>query len=83
MMFNGSKASEPLTNGRGRQCMKSFGGQNRGSSEPLTIGLPTKKSKVLRFQICFTRTKYLSETYKNQSIKVGAAKLFSVNSSCI
>ena len=38
VMFNGSKASEPLTNGRGRQCMKSFGGQNRGSSEPLTNG---------------------------------------------
>ena len=31
--------------------------------------------------ICFTRTKYLSEIYKNQTIKVGAAKLFSVNSS--
>ena len=29
------------------------------------LGLPTKKSKVLRFQICFTRTKYLSEIYKN------------------
>ena len=45
------------------------------------IGLPTKKSKVLRFQICFTRTKYLSEIYKKPTIKVGAAKLFSVNSS--
>ena len=43
------------------------------------IGLPTKKSKVLRFQICCTRTKYLSEIYKNRTIKVGAAKLFSVN----
>ena len=46
-----------------------------------TIGLPTKKSKVLRFQICCTRTNYLSEIYKNRTIKVGAAKLFSVNSS--
>ena len=45
------------------------------------LGLPTKKSKVLRFQICFTRTKYLSEIYKKWTIKVGAAKLFSVNSS--
>ena len=45
------------------------------------IGLPTKKSKVLRFQICCTRTMYLSEIYKNRTIKVGAAKLFSVNSS--
>ena len=40
-----------------------------------------KKSKVLRFQICCTRTMYLSEIYKNRTIKVGAAKLFSVNSS--
>ena len=32
-----------------------------GKSEML--GLPTKKSKVLRFQICVTRTKYLSEIY--------------------
>ena len=47
----------------------------------LIVGLPTKKSKVLRFQICCTRTKYLSEIYKNRTIKVGAAKLFSVNSS--
>ena len=45
------------------------------------VGLPTKKSKVLRFQICCTRTMYLSEIYKDRSIKVGAAKLFSVNSS--
>ena len=45
------------------------------------VGLPTKKSKVLRFQICCTRTKYLSEIYKSRTIKVGAAKLFSVNSS--
>ena len=45
------------------------------------VGLPTKKSKVLRFQICCTRTKYLSEIYKNRTTKVGAAKLFSVNSS--
>ena len=27
------------------------------------IGLLTNKSKVLRFQICCTRTKYLSEIY--------------------
>ena len=45
------------------------------------LGLPTKKSKVLWFQICFTRTKNLSEIYKNQTIKLDAAKLFSVNSS--
>ena len=42
---------------------------------------PNEKSKMLRFQICFTRTKYLSEIYKNRTIKVGAAKLLSVNSS--
>ena len=30
---------------------------------------------------CCTRTKYLSEICKNQTIEVGAAKLFSVNSS--
>ena len=48
--------------------------------QPL-LGLPTKKSKVLQFQICFTRTKYLSEIYKNRTIKVGAAKPFSVYSS--
>ena len=45
------------------------------------IGLPTKKSKVLRFQICCTTTKYLSEIYKHRTVRVGAAKLFSVNSS--
>ena len=46
-----------------------------------SLGLPTKKSKVLRFQICCTRTTYLAEIHKNRTIKVGAAKLFSVNSS--
>ena len=35
-----------------------------------------EKSKVLRFQICFTRTKYLSEIHKNRTIKVSATKLF-------
>ena len=40
-----------------------------------------KKSKVLRFLICCARTKYLSEIYKNQTIIVGAANLFSANSS--
>ena len=40
------------------------------------IGLPTKKSKVLRFQICCARTKHLSEIYKNRTIKVAAAKLY-------
>ena len=45
----------------------------------LYIGLPTKKLKMLRFQICCGKTKYLSERYKNWTIKVGAAKLFSVN----
>ena len=29
------------------------------------VGLPTEKSKLLRFQICCARTKYLSEIYKN------------------
>ena len=47
-----------------------------------TVGrAPNENSKVLRFQICCTRTKYLSEIYKNRTIKVGAAKLFAVNSS--
>ena len=40
--------------------------------EELVVGLPTKKSKVLL-------ELYLSEIYKNQTIEVGAAKLFSVN----
>ena len=48
----------------------------------VTLGLLTKKSKVLRFQICSViRTKYLSEICKNWTIEVGATKLFSVNSS--
>ena len=59
--------------------LKSFKGTNLYRIPK--IGLPTKKSKVLRLQICFTRTKYLSEIYKKRTIKVGAAKLFSVNSS--
>ena len=33
-----------------------------------------EKSKVLRFQICCARTKYLSETYKNQTLIVGTTK---------
>ena len=45
------------------------------------LGLPTKKLKALRFQICSTRTKYLSEICKNRTTEIGAAKLFSVNSS--
>ena len=43
------------------------------------LGLPMKKSKVLRFQICCARTKCLSEIYKNRTIIVGAAKLFVLN----
>ena len=58
-----------------------FRNLSRSFGEKSMVGLPTKKSKVLRFQICFTRTKYLSEIYKKRTIKVGAAKLFSVNSS--
>ena len=38
------------------------------------VGLPTEKSKVLRFQICCARTKYLSEIYRNRTIIVGATK---------
>ena len=57
------------------------GGTISGGSIFFVTGLPTKKSKVLRFQICCTRTKYLSEICKNWTIKVGAGKLFSVNSS--
>ena len=45
------------------------------------LGLPTKKSKVLQFQFCCAGTNYLSEIYKNRTVKVCAAKLFSVNSS--
>ena len=45
------------------------------------VGLPTKTLKLLRFHICCTRTKHLSEIYKNWTIKVGAAKLLSVDSS--
>ena len=35
-----------------------------------------EKSKLLQFQICCARTKYLSEIYKSRTIIVGATKLF-------
>ena len=63
-----------------QRCSSHFA-RPKEKKNKLHIGLPTKKSKVLRFQICCTRTMYLSEIYKNRTIKVGAAKLFSVNSS--
>ena len=62
-------------------CAWSNEGENATSSALPILGLPMKKPKVIRFQICFTRTKYLSELYKNRTLKVCAEKLFSVNSS--
>ena len=44
------------------------------------VGLPTEKSKVHQFQICYARTKYLSEIHKGRTIIVRAAKVFFANS---